>query len=205
MLIPGVWGPYLQHPFSFLRNGAHYDGDRVYAIETGDLDLAVAHDHPGRALFAVSLPEGYRDGTGSVDSPIWVDRQDLARGSIVRVGLHDVVTDEPLALRLTVGTQHLDTPIDARGSASFDLTATPAGLVMTTTDGRAETIDDVGADNRLQVSIVRPLPNGSVQTLERRLVPLDVRAEQAHRDVAGNGAVVGVPPVGAVTVVGPDR
>lgn len=65
VLIPPVYGPYLQNPFAFLRNSPTIDGDTVFALEgTAERDLAILAMYPDRNAFRLVLDNGWSDKPG---------------------------------------------------------------------------------------------------------------------------------------------
>ena len=174
IFLPGVWGPNLQHPFSFLRNAPGYDGGRVYALDGGNRDLALQREYPDRTVLAVSLPDGYIDGATGVDAPVWVEEQSVVRGAAVEGGIDRLRAEASLALRFELGGRRLDVPVDADGRARAVLEARGDALTISAPGTGASFTVTPAADSMLQVSIVRPVDGGGTQTLEQRDVPVAV-------------------------------
>ncbi|HET9444442.1 MAG TPA: hypothetical protein VFO65_14025, partial [Acidimicrobiales bacterium] len=65
VFVPPVYGPYLQNPFSFLRNRPDLDGPVVYALD-GDAgrNERVLEAHPDRAAYRLVLDDGWSDDPG---------------------------------------------------------------------------------------------------------------------------------------------
>jgi hypothetical protein len=62
VFLPPVYGPYLQNPFSFLRNRPDLDGPVVYALDgNADRDERVLDAHPGRTAYRLVLDDGWND------------------------------------------------------------------------------------------------------------------------------------------------
>jgi hypothetical protein len=65
VFIPPVYGPFLQHPLSFLRNSPELDGPILYALDRGDAGNArLQAAHPDRQAYRLVLPDGWRDDAG---------------------------------------------------------------------------------------------------------------------------------------------
>ena len=67
LFVPPLYGPYLQNPFSFLRNRAELGGDFVYALDRGDdANQRVVEQFPGRAVYRLTVANGWSDQPGFV-------------------------------------------------------------------------------------------------------------------------------------------
>lgn len=65
VFIPPVYGPWLQNPFSFLRNDGRLRGPVLYALDRGDLDNArVRAAHPDRTAYRLVVQGGWSDQPG---------------------------------------------------------------------------------------------------------------------------------------------
>jgi 4-amino-4-deoxy-L-arabinose transferase-like glycosyltransferase len=59
LFLPPIYGPYLQNPFSWLRNSPGYDGHIVYALDAGNRNFDLVDQFPGRTPYTMSIPTGY--------------------------------------------------------------------------------------------------------------------------------------------------
>lgn len=65
VFLPPVYGPYLQNPFSFLRNEPGLDGPIVYALTRDPVaDQRVVTMFPDRRVYCLELPRGWSDQPG---------------------------------------------------------------------------------------------------------------------------------------------
>jgi hypothetical protein len=179
VFLPGVWGPFLQHPFSFLRNAPDYDGRVVYALEAPNRDLDLARAYPGRAPFTASLPDGYAGAHVNV----FVDRVSLESGTIVDVGVRvpRSLLGRDVRLDVALGFIGVDVPIGPDRTTWVRLTATTNGIALSTRDGagRVDVPLSQGsalptADTELSVALVQELA-GERSPLVQRKVPVRVR------------------------------
>ena len=63
VFLPPLYGPYLQNPFSFLRNDALLEGDVIYALD-GVANDRLSAAYAGRTAYRLVLPEGWSDEPG---------------------------------------------------------------------------------------------------------------------------------------------
>jgi 4-amino-4-deoxy-L-arabinose transferase-like glycosyltransferase len=67
VFVPPLYGPWLQNPFSFLRNRAEIGGDTVFALDRGDAANArVVQEFPHRAVYRLEIANGWSDQPGFV-------------------------------------------------------------------------------------------------------------------------------------------
>ncbi len=67
LFVPPLYGPYLQNPFSFLRNRVELGGDFVYALDRGDdANQRVVEQFPDRAVYRLTVANGWSDQPGFV-------------------------------------------------------------------------------------------------------------------------------------------
>ncbi|MFN8028578.1 MAG: hypothetical protein U0W40_20145 [Acidimicrobiia bacterium] len=172
VLLPSVWGPYLQNPFSFWRNSPGYDGDRVYALEGGNRDLDVLADHSGRTAFTVSMPSGYSDALGT-DVPMWIDRQQVRSGTSVDVTVRvpEALGGVPLALEVGAGTKVVRAPV-VDGAATVTVSAIGPGRVRVDSPTGSVTLSVFQLTEGLDVALTQDLPTGQRRALVRRKVPI---------------------------------
>jgi len=65
VFVPPVYGPFLQNPFSFLRNQPGLDGTVLYALDRGAaVNQRVQAAHPDRRAYRLVLPFGWNDRPG---------------------------------------------------------------------------------------------------------------------------------------------
>jgi MFS family permease len=89
VLLPGIWGPHLLHPFASLQNAAHYDGRTVYALDRGDpRNLELIADYPRRAAYRFHLRGAYRANPPDPGLTTWLERLTALKGSPLRLGLN---------------------------------------------------------------------------------------------------------------------
>lgn len=121
LLVPPVWGPHLQHPFSFLRNDS-VTSDKRLSVLSGDLRLVgeAVKLHPGRDLYRLTLPAGHESG-GKGATVAAIDRVSLLTGVRIRVclGALDRVPLRGLLLTVAIADQKTVVPLSSSGAASI--------------------------------------------------------------------------------------
>jgi len=180
VLLPSVWGPYLQNPFSFWRNSPDYDGARVYALEGGNRDLGVVADHAGRAVFVLSMPSGFSTGQGT-DVPMWIDRQHEETASAVdlSVAVPKELAGVPLALEVGSRNRVVRGPV-TNGKATVRVTSVGPGRVLVSipggdgTTGSSPPVELSRSElaSGLDVALSQDLGGGQRRALVRRKVPI---------------------------------
>jgi hypothetical protein len=139
LLVPPVWGPHLQHPFSFLRNDAVTSGKLLSALSgnLGSVSEAIRL-HPGRSLYRLTLPAGHESG-GEESTIAVVDRVSLKEGNPITV-CFDAPKRLPLRgllLTVTNADQNIVMPFASSGVASIRFRAS-GGALFVEVDGMSQ-------------------------------------------------------------------
>src|SRR4029453_2756367 len=96
LFLPPLYGPYLQNPFSFLRNAPDYDSKIVYAIDGGNRNFHVIDEFADRTPYLMSVPSGYGADKPASETEAFARRVRLVHGSSITV---DVSVSEALMKR----------------------------------------------------------------------------------------------------------
>jgi hypothetical protein len=206
LIVPGVWGPVLQHPMSFLRNSEGLDGKRVYALDIGPETLDVARDFPGRRTFVMSLPDGFRRADHG-GTRVWVDRAALRAGHEIELAatVPAQLADTGLVLRVGRGFAVIDVPFDRNAIARVHVS--PAGndavVVSDVTHGKQVTLPlsptGRGAEGQLDVALVHASLIDNSEVMTRRVyvqTTADSRVRAVWPGAIGESAIGPDVPIG---------
>jgi hypothetical protein len=135
LLVPPIWGPQLQHPFSFLRNDAVGSRKRLSALSGNLLVVGEAvRLHPNRSLYRLTLPAGHESG-GKESTIAVIDPISLKEGR--RLSICFVATERlplrGLLLSVAYGDQNMVMPFSPAGVASINFQASPSALSVEVT------------------------------------------------------------------------
>jgi hypothetical protein len=163
VLLPPVYGQYIQHPFSFWRN-SRGSSQPVFAIDGPD-SVEVARYFRGRRVIRLTLPDGYPNGDkvqtvraetarlSLQDAPSFVISHDAAPGSAESV--LRLAANGGLAVDLPVGAQLVATAVGDRLSfAVVDASGTRSIVPARGGDSATGTLDLEGWNLRADGSAI---------------------------------------------------
>lgn len=168
VFIPPLYGPYLQHPLSFLRNEPNLDGPVVYALDQGRLDFDVIAALPHRQVFTLSMPSGFPGGD-SAHIVARVDRAKVRSGREIDVAVQIPrgLRRGPYVLRVAVRSATIDLPFGPDGIAHVRLAPAQGGISVLSANGPL-----------LQAAASR--------TTQLRLAVIETRGASTHTLIARN-------------------
>lgn len=186
VFVPGLYGPFLQHPFSFVRNEPGLDGPVVYALEQGAEDFDVIAAFPHRDVFTLSVPNAYPGGENA-RVVARVDRVQVRTGREIDVAVNvpSRLRDGSHSLRLAVGHTEIDVPIGLDGTARAGLAPTAGGISIVAGDGASLLQVATSPTTRLRLAVIGPTVGGT-RTLVGRDVPF--RASRGQLTVLWPGS-----------------
>jgi len=88
VFVPPMWGPYLLHPFAWLQNQAHYNGETVYALDRGEpANLALLAQYRGRTAHRLVVHGQYRSSPPDAALTTSVEPMTITEGDALELDL----------------------------------------------------------------------------------------------------------------------
>jgi len=181
LFLPGLYGEYLQNPFSFLRNQPGYDDHILYAVQGSNREFAALHDHPGRDAYVMSLPSGYSPEIPATALRTRIDPVSSITGAglAFRVQVSSTLFRKHPVVRMVVGNQlvyvRLVATPDGGGTTRFTIARTARGIAVTSPDDSTAHASSRRVPQPLQVSLVIPEGAYKVVQVVNRSIPLRTR------------------------------
>ena len=160
LFVPPIYGPYLQNPFSFLRNAAHYDGHMVYALDSGNRNLDIIDEYPSRTPYTLSVPTGWGGDRPAEFTKAFTRRQREVTASSITVTarVSPILRQRQASVAVLLGTTpvriHFTDDGNGGGVATFVVTRTADGrVVLTDTNDPSATTITRDVDSPLHLHI----------------------------------------------------
>ncbi len=102
VFLPTPYGPWLNHPFQYLRNHPSLDGETVYAMDHGGDNLEVVDTYPDRELFRYSYRGEWRPQDGEGVEPM-LEPLEVVEGDLIVLETRFDVPGEPTGVSASLG------------------------------------------------------------------------------------------------------
>jgi 4-amino-4-deoxy-L-arabinose transferase-like glycosyltransferase len=160
LFLPPLYGPYLQNPFSFLRNTPEYDSKILYAVDNGNRDFGVMREFPHRTPYVLSVPSGYGGDKPASAIKAFPHRLRRVRASSVTVEATASGTLMKNSAYISVTFGHKIVPVHFEddglggGFARFDVVPSHGSVELVDLNDAGATTSIPKVDHALQIAII---------------------------------------------------
>jgi 4-amino-4-deoxy-L-arabinose transferase-like glycosyltransferase len=160
LFLPPLYGPYLQNPFSFLRNAPDYDSQIVYAIDQGNRNFRVIDEFADRTPYVMSVPSGFGADKPASETKAFARRMRRVHASSITVeaSASGSLMRNSAFLSVIFGTKVVRVPFMddhfGGGTAKFEIAPRDGSIVLLDADAAAATTSVKTVHHELQLGII---------------------------------------------------